>query len=56
MSIKEKHEKTINRRFILLSSLKGLVFGTIVWRLFDLQIIENKKYKKPSEKNQFNYR
>ena len=45
----------VNRRFIFLSSLKGITFGLLTWRLFDLQIIENKKYKKLSENNQFNF-
>ncbi len=45
----------INRRFIFLSSLKALTFGFLSWRLFDLQLIENQKYKKMSEKNQFNF-
>ena len=46
----------IARRFILISTVKGAVFGSLIWKLFDLQIIENKKYNKLSEKNQFSYR
>ena len=52
--IKNRNDK-INRRFIFLSSLKAVAFGFISWRLFDLQLIENKKYKKLSENNQFNF-
>jgi len=37
-------KKTIERRFFLLSALKGISFGVLSWRLFDLQVIENKKY------------
>ena len=43
------------RRFFFLSFLKTLVVGSISWRFFDLQIIENQKYKKLSNQNQFNY-
>ena len=46
-------KKNIERRFFLLSALKGISFGVLSWRLFDLQVIENKKYDKLSEKNQF---
>ena len=56
MNIREKQEKIINRRFILISTIKGAIFGSLIWKLFDLQIIENKKYNKLSEKNQFSYR
>ena len=56
MNIREKQEKIINRRFILISTIKGAVFGSLIWKLFDLQIMENKKYNKLSEKNQFSYR
>ena len=36
--------------------LKGSIIGTIGWRLFDLQLVENRKYEKLSDDNQFNYR
>ena len=48
-------KKNIERRFFLLSALKGISFGVLSWRLFDLQIIENKKYDKLSKDNQFNF-
>ena len=48
-------KKNIERRFFLLCTLKGLSFGVLSWRLFDLQIIENKKYDKLSKDNQFNF-
>ena len=48
-------EKTISRRFVFLSLLKSFVIGSISWRLFDLQMIENQKYEKLSDDNQFNY-
>ena len=48
-------DKTISKRFFLLSIFKGSVIGTIGWRFFDLQIIENRKYEKLSDNNQFNY-
>ena len=41
--------------FFLLSALKGISFGVLSWRLFDLQVIENKKYDKLSKDNQFNF-
>ena len=37
-------KKTIERRFFLLSALKGISFGVLSWRLFDLQVIENKNH------------
>lgn len=53
--MKKNRTNKVNRRFIFLSSLKGIAFGFLSWRLFDLQIIENKKYRKLSENNQFNF-
>ena len=57
--MKNKNQKlldqTISRRFFFLSFLKSIVVGTIGWRLFDLQLIENQKYEKLSDDNQFNY-
>ena len=52
----KKLERTVSRRFIFLSLLKGSIIGTIGWRLFDLQLVENRKYEKLSDDNQFNYR
>ena len=52
----KKLEQTVSRRFVFLSLLKGSVMGTIGWRLFDLQLVENRKYEKLSDNNQFNYR
>ncbi len=48
-------EKTISKRFFLLSIFKGVVVGSIGWRFFDLQMIENRKYEKLSDNNQFNF-
>ncbi len=48
-------ENKISKRFFLLSILKGTVVGAIGWRFFDLQIIENRKYEKLSDNNQFNF-
>ena len=48
-------ENTISKRFFLLSILKGAVIGGIGWRFFDLQMIENRKYEKLSDNNQFNF-
>ena len=48
-------EQTITRRFFILSALKGIVVGIIGWRFFDLQMVENRKYEKLSDENQFNY-
>jgi len=48
-------ENTISKRFLLLSILKGAVVGAIGWRFFDLQIVENRKYEKLSDNNQFNF-
>ena len=48
-------EQKISRRFIFLLFLKSVVVGAISWRLFDLQMIENQKYEKLSDDNQFNY-
>ena len=52
----KKLEQTVSRRFFFLSLLKGSIMGTIGWRLFDLQLVENRKYEKLSDDNQFNYR
>ena len=41
-------KKTIERRFFLLSALQTISFGVLSWRLFDLQVIENKRYDKLS--------
>ena len=35
--------------------IKGIAIGAISWRLFDLQLIENQKYEKLSDGNQFDY-
>ena len=48
-------ERTISKRFFLLSIFKGFVVGAIGWRFFDLQMVENRKYEKLSDENQFNY-
>ncbi|MDC3096399.1 penicillin-binding protein 2 [Alphaproteobacteria bacterium] len=48
-------KNNIKRRFFLLTALKGISFGILSWRLFDLQVIENKKYDKLSKDNQFNF-
>ena len=48
-------EKTISKRFFLLSIFKSFVLGTIGWRFFELQMVENRKYEKLSDDNQFNY-
>ena len=48
-------ENTISKRFFLLSLLKGAVVGAIGWRFFDLQVVENRKYEKLSDNNQFNF-
>ena len=48
-------DQTISRRFFFLSFLKSVFVGVIGWRLFDLQMIENQKYEKLSDDNQFNY-
>ena len=50
-----KLNKTISRRFLFLSLLKASVIGAISWRLFDLQLIENQKYEKLSDNNQFDF-
>jgi len=52
----KKLERTVSRRFLFLSLFKGSIIGTIGWRLFDLQLIENRKYEKLSDDNQFNYK
>ena len=48
-------EKTISKRFFLLAIFKGFVIGAISWRFSDLQLIENRKYEKLSDDNQFNF-
>ncbi|MDC1022923.1 penicillin-binding protein 2 [Alphaproteobacteria bacterium] len=48
-------EQTLSRRFIFISLIKSFVVGAISWRLFDLQMVENQKYEKLSDDNQFNY-
>ena len=51
----KKLERTISKRFFLLSFFKSVVIGAIGWRFFDLQMIENRKYEKLSDENQFDY-
>ena len=46
----ENKSRIINRRMFMLSSVKLLVFGGILGRLFYLQISENIKYTSLSEK------
>ena len=57
--MKSKSQKIIDhsfsRRFFFLSALQGLLISSIGWRLFDLQLIENQKYEKLSNNNQFDY-
>ena len=48
-------ERTLSKRFLLLSIFKGFVVGAIGWRFFELQMVENRKYEKLSDENQFNY-
>ena len=48
-------ENKISKRFFLLSLLKGAIVSAIGWRFFDLQMIENRKYEKLSDENQFNF-
>ena len=48
-------ERTLSKRFFLLSIFKSFVVGAIGWRFFDLQMVENRKYEKLSDENQFNY-
>ncbi len=55
MKAKDKNLKTINRRFLIILGFKAVVFGSLGWKLSDLQLVEHKKYSKLSEKNQFNY-
>ena len=43
--------KTINRRMFIFSAFKGIIFFSIVARLFSLQISDNKKYLTLSDKN-----
>ena len=43
--------KLITRRMFVLSGAKVIVFTGIIFRLFSLQISENKKYSFLSEKN-----
>mgnify|MGYP001414526739 CR=1 FL=1 len=47
----ESKTRLLNRRMFLLSSVKLVVFGGILGRLFYLQISENVKYTTLSEKN-----
>ena len=51
----KKLEQTVSRRFLFLSLFKGSIIGTIGWKLFNLQLVENRKYEKLSDNNQFNY-
>ena len=55
--MKNKSQKIWNtlKRFLLLSIFKGIVVGAIGWRFFELQLVENRKYEKLSDENQFNY-
>ena len=49
-----KQSKVFNRRTFFLLSVKLGIFSVIGWRFFDLQILNSKKYKTLSKKNQIN--
>ena len=52
---REKEQlKTYNRRTFLLFGTKISIFSIIGWRYFDIQILNSKKYKTLSKKNQIN--
>ena len=46
--------KIYNRRTFLLFGAKISIFSIIGWRFFDIQILNSKKYKTLSKKNQIN--
>ena len=49
---KKKQIQTLNRRTFVLFLGKLSIFSVIGWRLFDIQIINSKKYKTLSNENQ----
>ena len=49
----QNKSKLVNRRMFILTTLKLVVFASIIGRLFYLQISENIKYRSLSDKNRF---
>ena len=49
----ESKSKLISRRMFVLTTLKVVVFVSLISRLFYLQISENIKYRSLSDKNRF---
>lgn len=54
-SEQKKRFKIFNRRSFILLSLKLGLFSLVTWKLFDIQILQSKKYKTLSKKNQINF-
>ena len=54
MDENEKSKLVFDRRMIILGALAGAGFSLIGWRLTDLQLIKQQKYKLLSDENQFN--
>ena len=50
----KKQINTLNRRTVFLGLVKLSIFSVIGWRLFDIQIVNSKKYKTLSKNNQIN--
>jgi len=53
-SLQKKHFKTLNRRTFFLLTIKLSLFTILGSRLFNIQILNSKKYKTLSENNQIN--
>ena len=53
-AFKKDQFKIYNRRTFLLFGAKISIFSIIGWRFFDIQILNSKKYKTLSKKNQIN--
>ena len=53
-SLQKKHFKTLNRRTFFLLIIKLSLFTILGLRLFNIQILNSKKYKTLSENNQIN--
>ena len=53
-SLQKKHFKTLNRRTFFWLIIKLSLFTILGSRLFNIQILNSKKYKTLSENNQIN--
>ena len=51
----KKQYSVLNRRTFFLYLLKLSFFSAVGWRLYDIQIVDSKKYKTLSKNNQIDF-